>query len=678
VNEHDSISPLPPETGTPATRKPSRLRRFFFRHLPLSICILLVLVAAAITGLYFWTSSQSFQNLVRQRIVHRLETVTGGRVQIASFHWNLRHLEASASGIVIHGLEAPGEAPYAEVQSLRLRLSILGFWSPRIILSDLQVTRPAFHLIVYPDGSTNQPHPRRPRKPGKPVIDTLFDLKAGHVEIRQGEIEFESRTTDFDFQNRSLPLDLDAAGVSLLLAYVPPENGNPESYHIEAGASHLNLFRHISRTAGQTAQGRVDCALDLTRNTVYLRSLRFSSGPHDLNLTGALHDFSRPRWQVSALGEFDMRMLDPILGYPFAPEGLARLDLTGAGQEGQFRADGLIHVDNGSYLGTGVTATGIGLDARIHADPSRLLITSIAVRLRQGGQIGGQVDLTRWLSPLPGTPVLEASQTALKSGAKSKPRIAKPASLSPVTLPVNGKVDALFQNVSLDTILDMVGRGRFQRLGLATLLNGPAQATWINGDDRTLAVSASLSLTQPAQPLPGEVPATGAVDATYTQRDGGVDLRNLQVYLPGSSLQAHGHLGAYPLSSPSGLDVDFRSRNLAEFDTVLRDLGMARNGRAGVSALPVALSGEATFHGAWAGSLIDPHISGSARATNLTIELPANPKDTSAGPQSVHFDTVDATGAYSAAGIDISHAQLTHGPASISLSGSLAAAIEPS
>ncbi len=675
MTEHESMQPVPPEPPVP--RKPTRLRRFFLRHLPLTVAAATVLLAVATTFLLIWASSAAFEDLVRQRIVHRIETATGGRVEIASFHWSLRHLEASATGVVIHGLERPSEAPYARIQRLRVRLSILGFWSPRVVLRDLEVFRPGFHLIVYPDGSTNQPHPRKPARPGRPALDTLFDLQAGHVAVEQGELDYENRAAAFDFQNRSLPLDLDAADVSLRLAYVPAQNGNPESYRIQAGASHLNLFRGNSRNAMQTAQGRVETTLDLTRNAAYLRSLRLSSGTHDLNISGSLQDFARPRWQAKALGELDMRMLDPITGYPFAPQGIARLDLTGAGVDGQFRADGAFHVDGGSYIGTGVVATGVGLDARVHADPAQLLVTSIAVRLRQGGQIEGDIALNHWLAPIPGAPVVEATgRASIRATGKSKPRLA-PVHPAPVTIPVNGKVNATFKGVSLDTLLDMVGQKPFQRLGLDTLLNGPAEANWINGDARTLAVTASLSLNPSGRPVLGEVPTSGAVDATYTQRDGAVDLRNLQVFLPASSVQAHGHLGAYPISSPTGLVVDFRSRNLSEFDTVLRDLGLTRDGRQGTAALPVALTGQADFHGTWAGSLVDPHISGNARATQLTIELPPNPKDTSGKPQYIRFDTVETTGSYSATGIDIARAQLNRGPASIALNGSLAAAIEP-
>ena len=81
--------------------------------------------------------------------------------------------------------------------------------------------------------------------------------------------------------------------------------------------------------------------------------------------------------------------------------------------------------------------------------------------------------------------------------------------------------------MALDTILDIVGQKPFNRLGVDTLLNGPATADWINGDVNTLAVATTLGLIPSSQGVPGESPGSGAIDATYTQRDGSVDVRRL-------------------------------------------------------------------------------------------------------------------------------------------------------
>jgi translocation and assembly module TamB len=695
-----SVPATPPEAP-----RPSRLRRFFLRHLPLTLVCIVVLSALAAIGLFFWASSAGFENLVRKRLVSELGTATGGRVEIRSFHWHLLSLEAEAGGLVIHGLEASGEAPYAQAERLRVRLSVLGFWSPRILLRDLEISHLQLHLIAYADGTTNQPHPRKPAKPGQPALDRFFDLKAGRVVVEQGDLDYENRAAAFDFQDRHIPLDFAANDVSLLMTYMPgapslfgssglgsygAKTGSQESYRIEAAASDLNLSRGASSNPGkaqpQAVQGFFQATVDLTRAAAYLRSLRItarSRGVKDrtLEIAGSLDSFAHPRWQATAIGDLDMRLIDPITGYPFAPAGVAHLDLAGAGDASSFRADGSLRVVDGSYIGTGVVATHVGLDAHIHADPEQLLLTSVVARLRQGGQIDFDLSLAHWLPPLPGAATLgPASPSPRKSRhVRNQPiRAAKPVQPpNDITLPVDGKVTAHFKDVALDTLLEMVTEPPFQHLGFDTRLSGPATALWVDGDVRTLSVDALMSLATPVQAsAPGKAPASGLIDATYTQRDGAVDLRELKLHTPASDLEAHGHLGAYPLASPSAFAVDFHSQNLGEFDTVLRDLGLTLNGKTGTAALPVVLAGQVDFlHGFWAGSLVNPRLSGNLKATQLAIELPATFAAGSGQPQTFSLDSIEATGSYSAAKIDFSNGLLRHGNAEIIFGGSLTAAV---
>jgi translocation and assembly module TamB len=187
---------------------------------------------------------------------------------------------------------------------------------------------------------------------------------------------------------------------------------------------------------------------------------------------------------------------------------------------------------------------------------------------------------------------------------------------------------------------------------------------------------ATLNMTPGTQPEPGEVPASGAIDGTYTERNGAVDLRKLELHTPGGELDAHGNLGAYPVTSPTSLAVDFHSRDLRDFDTVLRNLGLERNGKAGVAALPVVLEGDAAFRGTWTGSLVDPHLAGSAQATELSIETVAVAGDKSGQLQWVRWDTVEATGNYSAERIDITQGLLHRGNTEIALQGNLVASSE--
>jgi translocation and assembly module TamB len=673
------VSELEPMSTNPEheEKKPRRRRLFWIGGSG-------ILLIAAVVCFLFWATSAGFEDLVRKRIVAQIETATGGRVELASFHWHLISLEAEASGLVIHGREAAGEAPYAQIDHLHVGISVLGLMSPRILVRDLEITRPAFHLIVYPDGTTNQPRPRNPRKPSKPAMDTLFDFKAGHVAVEQGTLDYENRAADFDSQSRRLPLDFSANDVSTLLSYTPANGKSLESYRIAMGARDLHLTRGTaSKPVALPIEGYLQATLDLTRNAAYLQSLHLTASGKNvpertLSITGSLQDFSRPHWQATVQGNLDMRLLEPMTGYANSPEGLARLNLGAEGNEGQFRVDGTVHVDNGSYVDPGVDARGVNLDAHVHADPEQLLITSVVARLRQGGQLEGSVALDHWIQPIPGGPVLEATAPVVKKRRFGKSQAPLPRAMPVVTaadvitIPVNGKVVAQLKGLTLDTVLDIVGKGPFERLGIDGHLNGPATATWVKGDVQTLSVDARLSVSPSPRPVPGEAPATGVIDGIYTQHDGAVELQALTIDLPSSHIDAHGHLGAYPLSSASALNISFDSHNLSDFDRVLRDLGFTHEGKAGTAALPASISGGTNFEGTWEGSLDDPHLAGTLKATNLSVELP--PAHKAQKPQSVHLDAVNVTGSYSATRISIDHGQLTNGASAITIEGSLAAA----
>jgi translocation and assembly module TamB len=653
-------------------RAGSRVQRFFRRHVPLAIGSIVVLSVLLGLELYFYASSEAFQNKVRQRLSLAIETAFGGRVEIGSFHWRLLSLEAEAGGVVIHGREASGEAPYARIEHLRAKVSILGIFSPSVRLSELEVKGPALHLIVYPDGETNQPHPRLKIKSSKTPIERLFDLKAGRVSVENGSFDIDNRAARFDFQDRHIPLDFRAANVTVGLSYVQAAAGAPESYRVEVGATDLSLVRGAGREREPEKHGMMAATVELTRAALVLREFRLterdSGVEHTLAASGKLEDFAHPRWQATERGELDMALLEPATGYAFAPEGIAHLDLAAHGTAAEFAIDGRVHVDGGAYVGTGVVAHGITLDCRVHADQGRLLINEITARLKPGGEIAGTVDLRHWLPPSPSTPRLEPAALKVQRGQPAGQLTVAPGDN---TIPVDGKVTAEFNNVTLDTLLDMVSVPPFQRLGIDALLNGPATANWTRGDNQTVVVSTRLTLS-PSGRATAEAPANGVVDATYAHRDGSVEVRKLALALPESTLEAGGRIGAYPMTSATSLAVSLHSRRIEEFDTALRDLGVESGGRSGVSALPAHIGGQTDFTGTWTGSLLRPRIAGSARATDLAIEM----VDKGGGQRLLNVDSAEASGSYSDQRISIDHAQLAHGAARLTVSGTLDATPE--
>ena len=682
MSETRPMPPVAPDSDQETQEKPRLSRRRYLRHLMWGGAGLALVLILGVIGLYFFASSSRFENIVRKRLITQIEAATGGRAEISTFHWNLLKLELEADGVVLHGREPAGETPYAQLASLRVDLDVLGLWSPRVLLRNLVLERPQIHLIVNRDGSTNQPQPRT--KSETRVLDTLFDLQAGHVEVNNGLIDYDERSDESDFQDRHIPLDFAANDVSLLLKYVPAAAHAQESYHLEAGVRDLSVLRGpAGHPDAPPIEGYFLATADFTRNAAYLRSLQLtahSRGSADrvLNITGQLDDFSHPRWKATVQGELDLKDMEPALGYPFTPEGITRLNLSAAGHDGEFRIDGTVHADNASYIGTGVVARGVGLDARVHADPLHLEITNVTARLRSGGQLEGEVLLDHWIAPIAGEAVIRAAEPVKREKKGKSHDTAKPVMAPKVdtALHTDGKVKLNLRNVTLDTLLAMVSEPQFQRLGLNALLNGLTTAVWTNGDVNTLSVSTNLKLSPPQNDVPGEARTSGVIDATYQQRNGSVDLRNLQVNMPSSQVTAHGQLGAFPMTSPTGLSIEVHSANLDDFDMLFRDFGITRNGKTGISALPVDLDGQADFKGTWAGSLDDPHLTGELQATDLSVEIPM--RDDPSQTHLLHWDSLDATGSYSAARIAIEHGELRHGDAKISVDGTLTAAVPPS
>jgi translocation and assembly module TamB len=687
MSDDPSKLPEPPASDAAA---PPRSRRRHLRRLLFSAGLIAILVAGAVVALFFWASSDSFATLVRKRMVIVLQQSTGGRAEISSFHWHLFSLEAEAGGIVLHGTEASGEAPYAAIDRLRASFTILGLWSPRIRLRDLEVDRPAIHLINYPDGSTNQPQPAHPAKSNGSAIDQLFDLQAHNVEVRDGLVLIDNRTDALHLRALSLPVNFEARDLSLRMAWVPPAGANPETYRIDAGATDLRLSHGGPPILG----GFFQASLDLTRTALYLRSLRLTSREHGLpdrtlDISADLQNFANPHWKAKIQGDFDMRLFDPLVDFPNIPTGVLHMNVDAAGDTGEFRADGIAHVDDGALVMPGLVLKRLRVDTHVHIDPRQMVFTSVVARFPQGGQITGDFTLSPWLSSVPGQANLSPTPTPARPAAPHPTRDRHPAPNLPYEPPFiayNGKINAQVKDLPLDTILDAVIDPPFRRLGFDARVNGPITATFTDGYTATTVVSTQLTIDPTGHPLLGELPASGVLDATYTHKDGSVALRKLLVQLPSSQLQAAGLLGVHPMSRATGINVDFHSTNLGDFDTLLRDLGLSRYGRSGAAALPINLAGQGEFHGAWGGSILDPHIAGSLKTTQIAVEmLPARPSPNSstapppsAPPQSVHWDYIGAAGSYSAQRIVIDHAILHRGPAEIALEGSLDATLPAS
>src|ERR1019366_3390170 len=136
----------------------------------------LALVILVVGGFWWYSTTADFQSRVGKEVVSVLENSTGGRVELGGMKFNLWHLAIEANGLVIHGLEGPGEAPYLAADKVMVRVKIMSFFAhttgtglaSHVGLNLLRIERPSVHLIIDKDGKTNQPVPKHPSTSTKP------------------------------------------------------------------------------------------------------------------------------------------------------------------------------------------------------------------------------------------------------------------------------------------------------------------------------------------------------------------------------------------------------------------------------------------------------------------------------------------------------------------------------
>lgn len=587
-------------------------------------------LAVILVGLAIFASTPAFQNRVRRAVIARIENSTGGRVELKRFGWHLSHLEFEIDDLTIHGLEAPGQVPYAHVDRLYVRLQILSFLRPKIGLNYLEADHPVFHLIVNPDGSTNQPQPRHPST-GSPT-DEIFNLAIGRTVLNNGLVILNER---------SIPFELRANKLAAQVSYVPFSGHYVGNLHAEDIVASRGLDTPVHST--------LDASVDLGRNMANLVSFTLQSGPQNrlaktvIRADGTLNNFSDPQWQFHIRGAIDVLELHALTGTPGLAGGTAQLDASGSGNRQQFSVDGTAALTGGAYRQGTVFITGVTGKAATHLTQDLIAVTGIQANVA-GGSVVGEMRIVNWRA----TPAQAGQPT------RSKPPVQK------------GAIHTHIAGFSLDRILDMVSPSGYRRFGFDTVATGTANVDWIGSLDN-LTGAADVTLAPPHAPTPNEVPLTGVVQATYLQHSGSVAVAHLDVQTPASHIQVSGTLGVYPPRRPSEIVASLVTRNIAEFNPALATFGISAPGQP--TPIPANLHGEAQFHGKMIGSLLDPEFSGHLQATDFEITPRFSAPQTTQAIRNIHFDSLVADAGYRSGSLDITAATLVQGKTTIQLSG---------
>ena len=271
-------------------------------------------VAALFGGalaLVVYLRSPHFNDLVRQKVVASIEDATGGRVDLSSFHWNLRRLEFEATNLTVHGLESSTAAPLAQVATVRVRAHVVSLLQKRVDLTYLELDRPQINLIVAPDGKTNLPEPKA-NSTSDPV-QQLFDLAIGRAELRDGKLQIN---------DRQLPLDFSANDITVETTF----DRRDRRYDGTLTLGKINAKYQDYRDLPLAAQSE----FSVWPTHAQIKRLALRSQNSHAELSGTINNFNNPETSFDYSATIDLPQAAAIARVSGVRKGTATLDGSGS------------------------------------------------------------------------------------------------------------------------------------------------------------------------------------------------------------------------------------------------------------------------------------------------------------------------------------------------------------
>jgi translocation and assembly module TamB len=379
--------------STVVAAPPGRRRRWRY-----AIWIAVLALFLFFVALGFYLNSNSFRQSVRNKVVTQLERMTGGRVELQSLDWKWTTLQCDARGLTIHGLESPAEAPYAHADDISVGIRIKSLLSRQIALSNVVVDHLVIHIIVYPDGSTNQPAPKRQLAAAGASPERLFDLGINHLEVRDGTLLLNQE---------QIPFAIMGDRMSAAISYSPHDNGYEAS---------LSMSLASARWRNLPAQrGDIDMQILLRTTDAEIRSLRIAMPGSTLQATGTLKNYNHPEVHMRYTASVDLADAGKLARVVALRGG--RADLAGNldYRNDQYSTSGTLQVTKLEWRDPTVHAADVAGSSAYYLDPDRLSLTRLSARIF-GGLVAGNVQIAGWNSssaskavPAKGASVLQLS-----------------------------------------------------------------------------------------------------------------------------------------------------------------------------------------------------------------------------------------------------------------------------
>lgn len=573
--------------------------------------IISLLLLSLVIGLLLFLNSSSFQERVRQRVIAELELVTGGKVEIRSFTWSLSRLQFEIEGLTIHGLEPAGTAPFIQADRLFVRATVTSWFSQQIALRYVAVDHPVVHLIVFPNGSTNQPVPKILQE-NKSPIDHLFELAINRMEITKGEVIWDQQAAGLDLTGKNL---------SVTMLY----SAKDKSYD---GKVKLDLLSEQAQK-GLPFPEKVDLHFLMHPVQTEILAFQFGADRSHLEGSGTISNYNNPEVNLRYTASIE---LPEFASWTKAPE-LKGGHLTAHGtaiySNKSYSSQGELSIQGASWTGPGFHVAGIEASSPFSITPEKISLTHLVAHLL-GGTLQGDVQVANWSAFSPPSRALSQNGTA--------------------TLKFSG-----MQVRHLATAISGP-RLRSDRLNLVGVASGDLKTSW-TGEFSNAITEVKLESNAPGNPLPEQVPVTARLEAIYHSPTRVIDLNGLSLATRSIRLSAAGKLG----STSAQVDVAFNANDLRELQPILAALSPG-------TIVPAAVEGRVSFTGSVFGKLGQLSAQGHLDTQNFDTTV-ATSASSSKTPQRIHWDSLIADLVYTPQSLTVKNGTVRRGTAHAGFSG---------
>jgi len=565
-----------------ARAKP-RWRRFRSYLLVAGVAGLLLLA-----GLGWYATTDSFQALVRRRLVAELERITGGRVDLGGIHTVPFRFQVDIRDLTIHGREAPSEVPYAHVDRLVAHLKLISALEAEVGFSSLILDHPVFHFIQYPDGTTNQPVPKLKAASAGSSIERLFSLSIGEFEVRHGELLWNDQSTPLDFVARDVSADMT---YSLLHRRY---DGNLLLGKID---TKFEAYRPIAWMA--------EAHFAISQNNLEIKSLKATSGRLQLQASAQLQDFRQPKVSAKYDVTLDLAEASAVVRRPEIRQGILHASGEGSWSSAAFSSSGKLSVKDFDWRDKSIGLRGATLSTDYTFDAQRIAFSQLQAKLL-GGEVNGEAEVVNWLNTLP-------------PGKPAKVNVAEEQ---------KGNVRLRLKNLSAGEIASAIASADrpLERMNLAGAASGTIEARW-RGSVHNLEAEVAVDVAPPARLNAAQLPVTAHARAKYRAASDDLDITEFSASTRTTQVRAAG-----TLSSSSALNLSVTTTDLREWQPVVKAVGYEEQ-------IPVTLRGHASFNGTATGKISAIDFAGKLQSEDFDVLIPATSRTSE---KDVHCDSLFA------------------------------------